>query len=141
MTIRSFLPSATLAVLFLSSVGCQTMAPDRFARADTNHDGKLSRDEINRYIVIGVFDSRDTNHDGQMTREEWLVADDAGQEKLFRVRDANHDGIVTTEEALAYGRKKGLANELIVVADTDKNGVLSREEVIAYYGSKEGPVR
>jgi Ca2+-binding EF-hand superfamily protein len=141
MTIPSFLSSTTLALFFLAIIGCQTTSPiktpGRFDRADTNHDGKLSRDEINTLLVIGVFESRDKNHDGRMTPEEWLVAEDAGRAKIFRARDANHDGVVTMQEALAYGRKKGMANELIVVADTNKDGFLSREEFTAYYASKE----
>jgi hypothetical protein len=45
------------------------------------------------------------------------------------------------EEALAYGRKKGLAKELLLKADRNKDGKLSFEEIKAYYASKEGPVR
>ena len=134
----NFLP---LAALGLALAGCQTTAPNRFNKADTNHDGKLSRDEINTYLVTGVFESRDTNRDGKMTRAEWLVGEDPGQEKVFRDRDANHDGVVTLEEAIAYGRRKGTANALVRKADKNKDGSVSREEITAYYGSKEGPAR
>ena len=48
-----------------------------FDRADTNHDGKVSRDELNVYIVNQIFDSRDTNHDGRMTQQEWTGGDPA----------------------------------------------------------------
>ena len=130
-----------LAALGLALAGCQTTAPNRFDQADTNHNGNLSRDEINTYLVTGVFESRDANHDGKMTRAEWLVGEDPGQEKIFRDRDANHDGTVTLEEAVACGRRKGTANELVRKADKNKDGSVSREEITAYYGSKEGPAR
>lgn len=140
---RTYPALTLLACTCFATIGCQTTAPqtkapDRFDQADANHDGKLSRDEINSYLVTGVFESRDANHDGRLTKAEWLVGEDAGQEKLFRERDANKDGEVTLDEALAYGRKKGAANKVLREADKDKDGAVSREEATAYYGSKEG---
>ncbi|HET6409280.1 MAG TPA: hypothetical protein VFG14_15445 [Chthoniobacteraceae bacterium] len=129
--------TALIAIVGLVSVGCQTTAPDRFARADKNHDGQLGRDEINENLVVEVFQSRDANGDKRLTLAEWLAADDKGQEKIFRDRDANADGVVTLEEALAYGRTKGAADKVIRGADTDHDGQLSRQEMTTYYGSKE----
>src|SRR5688572_8471591 len=112
-----FILSAALAISSIAIIGCQTTQPsDRFAKADGNKDGKLSRDEINSYVVIGVFDSRDANKDQKMTSSEWTGGQDAGQDKLFRARDLNRDGVVTVEEAIAYGQKKGVANAIIVEA-------------------------
>ena len=137
----TFLPPAVLAALCLATIGCQTTTPNRFDQADSSHDGKLSRDEMNIYLVTGIFDSRDANHDKKMTKSEWVVGEDDGQEKIFRERDANRDDIMTFDEAIAYGRKKGTANQLLREADKDKDGFVSREEITAYYGSKEGPAR
>lgn len=126
----TFLLPAAIAALCLTFTACQTMtskAPDRFAKADTNHDDKLSPDELNKYLIIAVFDSPDANHDGKMTIEEWAVEGDKGHEKAFRDRDANHDGVVTLDEALAYGRKKGIAAAMMKESDTNKDGYLSRE--------------
>jgi len=139
MTKPTYLSRRALAALCLGIAGCQTTQPNRFDQSDTNHDGKLSRDEINIYLVTAVFESRDTNHDKKLTKAEWLVGGDAGREKEFRDRDANHDGVVTLDEALAYGRKKGVANKVVREADKNKDGAVSREEITAYYGSKEGP--
>ena len=133
-----------LATVALAIPACQTTTPappNRFAEADVNRDKFLSLDEINVYLVTEIFDSRDANKDHQMTRTEWGTANDPGREKQFRDRDANGDGIVTMDEALAYGRKKGLAKQLLAKADTNKDGKLSEEEIKAYYASKEGPVR
>ena len=116
-------------------------APDRFAQADKNNDKSLSLDEANAYLVGEIFGPRDKNKDGKLERAEWMVSKDANQAEEFRVRDGNADGVVTMDEALAYGRKKGMAKELMRAADTNKNGKLSFEELKAYYASKEGPVR
>ena len=112
--------------------------PDGFSQADTNQDGKLSRDEASDYLVIEIFISRDANHDGRMTLEEW-VGGDPTRTADFKKRDANDDGIVTTKEAIAYGRAHGVVNQIMQEADTDHDGALSRAEVKAYYASREGP--
>jgi Ca2+-binding EF-hand superfamily protein len=115
--------------------------PNRFEQADTNHDKMLSLDEANAYLVGELFGPRDKNKDGKLTRAEWMISKDSAQAEAFRVRDANADGVVTMDEALAYGRKKGMAKELMHDADKNKDGKLSSEEIKAYYASKEGPVR
>ena len=111
----------------------------RFDQADTNHDGKLSRDEASDYLVIEIFDSRDANHDGKMTEQEW-TGGDASRAADFKKRDANHDGVVTKQEAIAYGRKHGVVIVIMKEADTNHDGYLERSEVKAYYASREGPV-
>ncbi len=128
-----------LATLPLAFAAGQT--PERFAKADANHDKFLSLDEANAYLVNEIFSSRDKNHDGKLTKAEWNISKDTAQVEAFRVRDANADGIVTLEEALAYGRKKGMAKELMKAADKNKDGKLSYDELKAYSASKEGPVR
>ena len=115
-----------------------TAGPDGFSQADTNQDGKLSRDEASDYLVIEIFISRDANHDGRMTLEEW-VGGDPTRSADFKKRDANADGIVTLNEAIAYGRAHGVVNEVMQEADTDHDGALSRAEMKAYYASREGP--
>jgi len=109
-----------------------------FEQADANHDGKLSRDEASDYLVIEIFESRDSNHDGKMTEQEW-TGGDASRAADFKKRDANHDGVVTLPEAMAYGRKYGVVNKIMVEADTNHDGYLERSEVKAYYASREGP--
>lgn len=126
-----------LAATFLAVLGCQTTAPDQFDRTDVNHDGKLSRDEMNVYLVGEVFESRDANHDQRMTESEWVVGDDDAQKKQFHLRDANRDGVVTLYEAVAFGKAKGAANQVVRAADQDKDGAVSRNEIATYYGSKE----
>jgi hypothetical protein len=132
-----------LATVALAMTAYQATAgtPSRFDQADVNHDKFLSLEEINAYLVGEIFDSRDKNKDKRLTRAEWGTSIASGREKEFRDRDTNNDGVVTMEEALAYGRKKGLAKELLLKADRNKDGKLSFEEIKAYYASKEGPVR
>jgi EF hand len=136
---------ATLALAAALVTACstnKTLEPNSpasaFDRADANHDGKLSLDELNEFVVNEIFDSRDANHDGKMTKDEW-TGGDPGRLAQFNKRDANGDGIVTKEEALAYGRKYGTAKKMMKEADKNHDGSLDRNEVQAYYGSREGP--
>jgi hypothetical protein len=135
------LPLATVFTMGCSTTN-KTVAPSSeasaFDRADLNHDGKLSLDELNIYIVNQVFDSRDANHDGKMTEQEWTGGD---SQRLadFKKRDADGDGVVTKEEAIAYGRKHGLARKIMQEADKNHDGYLDRAEIQAYYASREGP--
>jgi len=137
--------SAALAMAIVLGSGCsttKTLEPNSsagaFDRADTNHDGKLSLNELNIYIVNQIFDSRDADHDGKMTEQEW-TGGDSNRLPDLKKRDANGDGIVTKEEAIAYGRKHGLARKIMAEADKNHDGFLDRAEVQAYYGSHEGP--
>ena len=88
-----------------------------FQAIDTNHDGKLSADEINaeankqlqqkklalRQAAEANFHRLDTNRDGQLSLAEFLAAipnitmNETAQDLLRRF-DTNHDGKVSPEE-------------------------------------------
>ena len=70
----------------------------RFARADVNKDGKLSREEVSDFVVHNIFDSRDANKDGKLTSTEWWPDNDAKQRAMFNKRDTNKDGFVSIAE-------------------------------------------
>jgi hypothetical protein len=67
-------PIIALTALSLALNACQTTSPDRFDQADKNHNGSLSRDEINTHLVSAIFDTRDANHDQKMTKASGLSA-------------------------------------------------------------------
>ena len=138
-------PFAALALLSFSgcatsrnTAGATATGPARFDLADANHDGKLSRDEASDFLVNQMFDSRDASGDGRMTQQEWTGGDSArvGQ---FKKRDLDGDDVVTKQEAISYGRRHGIANEIMKEADKNHDGSLDRGEARAYAGSREGP--
>ena len=110
---------------------------DDFARADANHDGKLSREEAGDYLVYVVFSARDKNRDGRLTLQEWTRGDQS-KVAAFRQRDANRDDFVTLEEAIIYGRQGGAALSLMRAADKNRDGKLDRAELQAYLDSHKG---
>ena len=113
--------------------------PDRFAIADTNHDGKLSGSEASDYFVHTLFTSRDLNHDGKLTWSEWHVEGTSESKARFESADTDKDGSLTLAEALAYGRKRGVYKREFLQADANHDGYVTREEAQAYAASVQGP--
>jgi hypothetical protein len=55
-----------------AQAGAPQDASAEFMRADTNHDGKLSREEAQAIPSVAQhFDQIDANHDGFISREEY----------------------------------------------------------------------
>lgn len=78
---------------------------DSFDRLDSNHDGFITREERpqgNRRGSSGRFDpkSMDSNGDGRISKDEWK-----GQAEMFDRIDSNHDGVLTKEE-IKNGRER-----------------------------------
>ena len=139
--LKYFVVIAAAAAISSCQTTTTSTSEDRFAQADTNHDGKLSRNEANDYFVGQIFDSRDLNHDGQLTWDEWNVPGAGRSKAKFNAADTNKDGTLSREEALAYGRQRGAFDKEFEEADTNRDGYVTREEAQAYYASKEGPPR
>lgn len=134
-TILSLLALAPFALLSVDRAAAgsksQATANDNFARADANHDGKLSREEAGDYLVYEVFTACDKNRDGKISLAEWLRVK-PGENAAFKERDANNDGFVTLAEAIEYGRRGGAGLTLIKKADKNRDGKIDRAELQAY---------
>ncbi|MBR0650951.1 hypothetical protein GXW78_14855 [Roseomonas terrae] len=113
---------------------------EAFARADTNNDGKVSREEAMTWVQAR-FTEIDVNRDGA-TIEEFRAFVDAQRPQgrrgpppgarqgmqqrgaaMFRFVDVNMDGRVTMDEL------RPMVEAAFRAADRDGDGSLSREEV------------
>jgi Ca2+-binding EF-hand superfamily protein len=110
--------------------------PDRAMRADTDGDGRVSRDEA---TAAGAersakwFDKLDLDKDGFVTQEETRQARETRRsdmrekaEEHFKAADANADGQLSLDEVQAKMPKLA---ERFGALDKDKNGFLSKSEL------------
>jgi Ca2+-binding EF-hand superfamily protein len=101
-----------------------------FAETDTNHDGKIDREEFHQRMVE-VFFFGDRDKDGFMTWEELTPV--VAFPEDFRGADRNGDGRYSLYEFI-----KVRFDDYDVV-DTDQDGLLSLEEIVAVF--ERGGVR
>jgi Ca2+-binding EF-hand superfamily protein len=100
--------AAFAAVLLSASVSAQSES-SYFAKADLNHDGKLSLAEFQDFMSY-AFKRMDTNHDRVIDTSEQVIPNAkritldehyARLEAQFKRQDKNHDGFLSQREFLA----------------------------------------
>jgi len=111
-------------------------APRDEMRADTDHDGRISRaewDAAGSQRRSDWFDKLDLNKDGYISQDEMRQARETRHANMrghmdekFKDADTNGDGQLALDEVQAkMPRLAARFNDL----DTDKNGQLSKEEL------------
>ncbi len=110
-----------------------------FMRLDTDHDGKISRDEAAKNPKLAAkFDQLDANHDGFLDRSDFEAMRKAHGQKRFADMDTNHDGKISKEEMLAAmakrdaerAQKRGeFVDAMFKRMDTNGDGMLSQDEL------------
>lgn len=114
--------------------------PHGMMRADTNGDGKVSKEEaaaMHDKMQGDWFDQADANKDGFLTEDEIRQARDsrrdhmrgemkARMEERFKEADTNNDGQLSLDEVQA---KMPRLAERFNTLDADKNGMLSKDEL------------
>jgi EF-hand domain pair/EF hand len=111
-------------------------APRDEMRADTDHDGRVSRAEYDAAASqrrSDWFDKLDLDKDGYITQEEMRQARETRKTNMrgrmgekFKEADANGDGQLSLDEVQA--KMPRLASRFGDL-DKDKNGLLSKEEL------------
>ena len=111
-------------------------APRDEMRADTDHDGRVSRAEYDAAASqrrSDWFDKLDLDKDGYITQEEMRQARETRRsnmrghmEERFKEADANGDGQLSLDEVQA--KMPRLATRFTDL-DKDKNGLLSKDEL------------
>jgi outer membrane protein assembly factor BamB len=106
---------------------------------DTNKDGFLSREEVEKSFLKGFFDSYDMNHDGKISREEWdgiLKFMSEGRNSAFAVK-AGGNGDVTTTHVL-WKKTKGLPYVPSALMYRDQYIMVKDGGLITAYDAKTG---
>ncbi len=130
------IPLTAALALSLGACACGSKRPAsstleaRFAAADVDKDGKLSRPEVRNSMLEQAFVLFDTNKDGSITLEEFVAC--GGSAKSFKKIDTNGNGVITLQEA--KGAKIAIDNmtAAFFVADVDNDGYVTLGEALAY---------
>jgi hypothetical protein len=136
-----------LFVIVATVLGAGTAAAQdsRFARADTDRNGVLSRAEVDRGLpgIAPRFDEIDRNRDGNLSPDElraWSANRKAAERKSeggfaehFRRADANSDGALTRAEVDKALPRLSTKFDRI---DANSDGKLTLDELRRYFDSK-----
>lgn len=127
------------------AAGAAAAQDTRFARADTDRNGVLSRAEVDRGLrgIAPRFNEVDRNRDGNLSPDElrtWSAGKNAADRKSeggfaehFRRADANRDGALTRTEADKALPRLGTKFDRI---DANGDGKLTEDELRRYFDSK-----
>jgi Ca2+-binding EF-hand superfamily protein len=127
------------------AAGAAAAQDSRFARADTDGNGVLSRAEVDRGLpgIAPRFNEVDRNRDGNLSPDElrtWSAnkksADrksEGGFAEHFRRADANSDGALTRAEVDKALPRLGAKFDRI---DANGDGKLTQDELRRYFDSK-----
>ncbi len=103
-----------------------------FEQADTNSDGKLSKEELAAHAKAR-FDENDTDKNGTLSKDEMAGAivkmakqhAAKGAERMIEHRDQNGDGVLSYDE-IGPGKR---ADKMFSRLDADNDGMISQEEL------------
>lgn len=138
-------PARTLAVVAtVLATGPVAAQDSRFARADTDRNGMLSRSEVERGLpgIAPHFSEIDRNRDGSLSPEElraWSSSrkvekrkSEGGFAEHFRRADTNGDGALTRAEVDKSLPRLGAKFDRI---DANHDGKLTQDELRRYFDS------
>lgn len=142
--------AAVAASIFLT--GCSTMcttvcktkqpAPtpaQRFAKADTDNNGRVTRDQFIDLMIEKAFTLYDKNGNGYVTEAEYVAG--GGTAAAFRKINTSGTGKATLAEAKA---SKMIRDTMVVPfdeADVNNNGSVTLAEYEAYLVKRDAAVR
>lgn len=116
----------------------QARVHEHFARADANHDGAVTREEIGAGVEARMaehrgtaFDRLDADHDGKLSREEFMARRERIVERRTTVMREDGDGPHGGHRTVMMRHGGGMGGMMLAMADTDKDGRVTEKEALA----------
>ncbi|MEM1444020.1 MAG: hypothetical protein AAGF67_16855 [Verrucomicrobiota bacterium] len=138
------LTNSTFLILFaVGLTSCRTieeksLAPKKmtqaeYATADSDGDGKLTKEEAATYLHREALAEFDLDDDSQISKKEWAAArPSAGEDDpAFQALDQDGDGQVTEEEAVEFLLENEAFLDPFEKLDTNDDDNLLWEEIEA----------
>lgn len=101
-----------------------------FQKADSNGDGRVSRDEFTALMLEEAFDWMDAQRNGRISEAEFLAA--GGTRAQFRSLDRGGKGYFTVEDAKANAGARRMMALPFDGADQSGDGFITWDEFQAY---------
>jgi len=121
-----------LSLLCMTAGYCAAQTNEQktvFHAADTNMDGKISKDEFKHYVKRSAFNKIDKNGDGKVDKKEWQAAAPSPKtEAGFEALAQSSDKTVTFLEFSNYADKKYTYDEMFNQIDRNRDGSLAPDE-------------
>ena len=123
--------TVAIILFFLSGIGW-ALHPI-FENADTNKDGKIDHEELEKYMKEDTFKKLDTDRDNIISGAEWSRADNVIEieeyKRTFKVMDRDKNWKISYPEFSSYLDKYSNIEDAFMVLDKNKDNSLAPEEI------------
>lgn len=100
-----------------------------FQAADTNLDGKISREEFKQHARQTAFENADKNRDKKIDKKEWLSIDRSpAAEQNFEAVDKDRNQQIQFLEFSDHAEKNYNYDEVFNALDRNRDGSLAPDE-------------
>ncbi len=123
----------TITISLFLLIGTGLAMHPIFVQADTNKDGKVDHEELEKYMKEDAFKKLDRDGDNTISATEWKRADDVLDTKAYKERfktlDRSKNRKISYPEFSKYLDKYSNIDEAFMGLDKNKDNILGSEEI------------
>jgi len=123
----------TVAIILFFLSGTGWAKHPIFEKADTNKDGKIDHEELEKYMKEDAFEKLDTDRDKKISDAEWSRADNVLEideyKGTFKMMDRDKNWKISYPEFSNYIDKYSNIENAFMVLDKNEDSSLTPEEI------------